>query len=79
MTYDKACHELALSFLRDSDVHTARIPGLADVLAQDIQRTIEDFLEEAEREPDVDPRWDEDQYLDDPRHGQAAGLNRERG
>jgi hypothetical protein len=26
-----------------------------------------------------DPRWDEDQYLDDPRHGQAAGLNRERG
>jgi hypothetical protein len=26
-----------------------------------------------------DPRWDEDQYLDDPRHGQAAGINRERG
>jgi hypothetical protein len=26
-----------------------------------------------------DPRWDEDLYLDDPRRGQAAGLNRERG
>src|SRR5690242_1811846 len=37
--------------------------------------------EEAEEEPEEeeDPRWDEDQYLDDPRHGQAAGLNRERG
>src|SRR6266545_2121180 len=24
-----------------------------------------------------DKRWDEDQYLDDPRHGQAAGINRD--
>jgi hypothetical protein len=77
MTYDKACLELALSFLNDANVNSAQVPGLADILAQDIQRVIEDFIEEAEREPDVDRRWDEDQYLDDPRHGQAAGLNRE--
>ena len=24
-----------------------------------------------------DPRWDEDEYLDDPRRGQATGINRE--
>jgi len=28
-------------------------------------------------EDEEDPYWDEDQYLDDPRHGQATGLNRE--
>jgi len=77
MSYDKACLELALSFLNDSNVHSLRVPGLADVLAQDIQRVIEDFIEEAEREPEVDPRWDEDEYLDNPQRGQAAGINRD--
>jgi len=37
----------------------------------------EDYLEADEDEPD---RYqNEDERLDDPRHGQAGGLNRERG
>jgi len=28
-------------------------------------------------EEEEDPNWDEDQYLDDPRHGQASGINRD--
>lgn len=46
MTYDQACFDLALSFLTDSNLHADKVSELADLLAQDIQRTIEDFLTE---------------------------------
>ena len=46
------------------------------------QEAIEDFKENhselVDEEEDFDPRWDEDQYLDDPRRGQARDLNRGR-
>jgi hypothetical protein len=45
MTYDKACFDLALSFLTDSNAHADKVSELADLLAQDIQRAIEDFFE----------------------------------
>lgn len=32
-----------------------------------------------EPDDDFDPRWDEDEYLDDPRRGQARDLNRRHG
>ena len=34
-----------------------------------------ELLEDPDEE--FDPDWDEDQRLDSPRHGQAAGLNRQ--
>ena len=46
------------------------VVALADLLDREME--LED------EEPEVDPRWDEDQYLDDPRHGQARDLNRGR-
>ena len=44
--YDKACFDLALSFLQDSKAHPDRISDLADSLAIDIQQAIEDFFHE---------------------------------
>ena len=44
--YDKACFDLAMSFLEDSNTHPARISDLADSLAIDIQQAIEDFFAE---------------------------------
>lgn len=45
-TYDKQCLELAKSFLSDSDLPADKIPGLAHLLALEIQQTIEDFIED---------------------------------
>jgi hypothetical protein len=45
MTYDQACFDLALTFLHDSKAHPDRVSEWADLLAQDIQRAIEDFFE----------------------------------
>lgn len=45
-TYDQACFDLALSFLKDSTAHPDRISDLADSLAIDIQQAIEDFFAE---------------------------------
>jgi len=44
------------------------------------QAAIDDFNENHHEliEEEEDPNWDEDQYLDDPRHGQARDLNRGR-
>ncbi len=46
MTYDKKCLQLAISFLSDHDyaLTITRRNELADLLAQEIQRTIEDFI-----------------------------------
>lgn len=33
--------------------------------------------EDDHADDDTDPRYDEDAYLDDPRRGQAAGINRD--
>ena len=35
------------------------------------------FCAEGYDPEEFDENWDEDQYLDDPRRGQAAGLNRD--
>lgn len=45
-TYDQACLDLALTFLKDSNVHDDDISNFSDLLAKDIQQAIEDFLEE---------------------------------
>ncbi len=46
MTYDKKCLQLAISFLSDYDyaLTIKKRNELADLLAQEIQRTIEDFI-----------------------------------
>lgn len=43
-------------------------------LQEEFEDEYADWLDELE---EVDPRWDEDQWLDDPRRGQAAGINRD--
>jgi hypothetical protein len=43
-SYDQACHDLAMTFLQDSNVHPDRMADLADSLAIDIQQAIEDFF-----------------------------------
>ena len=45
-TYDIKCYRLAEDFLLDSTAETRAIPWLRDLLAKEIQQTIEDFLEE---------------------------------
>ncbi len=42
---------------------------------EEIKSATDVFYETEDKE--VDPRWDEDHHLDDPRHGQAEGINRE--
>lgn len=44
-SYDSRCHDLALCFLDDEDLPTEILVDAANVLAQHIQRAIEDFLE----------------------------------
>ncbi len=46
MSYDRKCLQLAISFLSDYDytLTIKRRNELADLLAQEIQRTIEDFI-----------------------------------
>ena len=47
MSYDTACYDLAASFLDDSNAnHRKDNIELAKELAQRIQTTIEDFMEE---------------------------------
>jgi len=41
------------------------------------QEAIDSLMEQIADDAEPDPRWDEDEYLDDPRRGQAAGINRE--
>lgn len=44
-TYDKACYELAETFLCDaSGIGNEEIPAKADLLAKEIQQCIEDFF-----------------------------------
>ena len=45
-TYDHACYELAMRFLGGSNAHPDRVAELADLLAVDIQQSIEDFFAE---------------------------------
>ena len=45
MSYDARCHDLARAFLRDHEPLSDKVrDALADELAQEIQRAIEDFL-----------------------------------
>lgn len=46
MTVDPKCHELAGKFLDDVDLTLETRMKLQDELAQEIQRTVEDFLSE---------------------------------
>lgn len=46
MSYDQKCYDLAEVFL--SDIQNPVNYGDADALAQEIQRTIEDYLQEVE-------------------------------
>lgn len=46
MSYDQKCYDLAWDFL--SDIQEPVKPADADRLAQEIQQTIEDYLEEVE-------------------------------
>ncbi len=46
MTYDKECLQLAIRFLTDYDyaLTIKKRNELSDLLAQEIQRTVEDFI-----------------------------------
>ena len=50
MTYDKKCYDLAEAFLRDEanekNIHPDTVATRAHLLAEEIQRTIEDFIAE---------------------------------
>jgi hypothetical protein len=46
--HDTKCHELAKSFLSDSEYPSINTEENVNQLAEDIQRTIEDFLSEKE-------------------------------
>ena len=77
MSYDKKCHELAVLFLKDNDAEGGFLETASDDLAQQIQDLIESFLEydlvelrKEHSDGSVDHR------LDDPRRGQASGINR---
>ena len=51
MTYDQKCYDLAVSFLRDKETGSAEeFKSHADALAQMIQETIEDYLEDSDLE-----------------------------
>ncbi len=45
-TYDKQCLALAYSFLSDSNADISNWRELSHQLAQEIQQTIEDFMED---------------------------------
>jgi hypothetical protein len=52
-------------------------PGSPIGIGATEQEAIDSLMEQLADDSEPDPRWDEDQYLDDPRHNQARGLNRE--
>lgn len=62
MSYDQKCYDLAWEFL--SDIQEPVKPADADRLAQEIQQTIEDYLEEVEERakepPQTEPHIDTD-------------------
>ena len=45
MSYDEKCYDLAIAFLQDYRLSEDRTKKYAHELAQNIQRTIEDYLE----------------------------------
>lgn len=57
MTYDEKCYELAEAFLSDQPLAGFNTESRRDKLAQEIQRTIEDFIanERDNYEPPDDP------------------------
>lgn len=50
MSYDLKCFELAAHFLSDFKVGGEELKRRTDVLAQDIQDAIENYIEDAELE-----------------------------
>lgn len=49
-TYDVKCFELAEHFMFDMSVSRSKVPEMTRELAQRIQNTIEDFMEEHDPE-----------------------------
>ena len=48
MTFDPKCVVLAVKMLSDCEIEPEKLPQLAKELAQNLQRTIEQFIDEKE-------------------------------
>ena len=48
MTFDPKCEVLAVKMLSDCEIEPEKLPQLAKELAQNLQRTIEQFIDEKE-------------------------------
>ena len=48
MTFDQKCEVLAVKMLSDCEIEPEKLPQLAKELAQNLQRTIEQFIDEKE-------------------------------